>query len=293
MKLLARCIELQFQRNLQQQIFANELRIKAHRMKECFPGGSLPLPTAEVNAAWNNFPNETLDVLPMSMKAGLVFLRAPPPTPTGLSFDMDDAASSDNSFLDDSLDDSWLLVDVTDSPTPDVVAFQAAQDSAASEGDSMSRCSYLDQSLDGQINEEDSLQSTDSSSPSDHESHSSGSRASSTPVGFHNMVDQWLLDYRSRGLEPFIESLIAFGVVSPGTAPLASRIARAVIRKVAKMSYMEGKNLEIAIRRTTLAAFKGYWNSVCQYCRLLSLGLGQRNGIYRTIPALRRCHLLG
>ncbi|KAG8216095.1 hypothetical protein J3R82DRAFT_8096 [Butyriboletus roseoflavus] len=249
-----RCIEWQFQRNIQQQLFASELRIKVQRMKECFPVVSLPLPTAEVAAAWNDLPNETTDVLPMSMKTGLVFLQAPPPTPTELSFETDDPS------LNGSRDDGWLA-DVTDSPTPDVMAFRALQGSLASEDDSMSRCSHPDRSLNGQINE-DSFQCTSSSSPSSgHGSLSSGSRASPTPMGFHDMVNQWLLDYRAKGLERFVESLIEFGVASPGTVPLASSIARAVVQKVAKVSYMEGKELEITIRHTSLAAFKSNWNS--------------------------------
>ncbi|KAH0831226.1 hypothetical protein J3R83DRAFT_13807 [Lanmaoa asiatica] len=261
MKLLVRRVEWQFQRNLQRQVFANELRIKLRRMKECFPGDTLPSPTAEVIAAWNDLPNDTIDILPMSVRPGRVFLRAPPPTPTELTFDMDDATSDDSS-LNGSTDDSWPVVDDTDPPAPYVVAFPALEDSTTNEGDSMSRCNYPDQSLDLQTNEEDSPQYIHSNSPSSgHESLSSSSRSSRTPVGFDNMVDQWLLDYRARGADPFIESLIAFGVVSLGTAPLASRIARAVVRKVEKISCTEGKNLENAIRFSSLAAFKKCWDS--------------------------------
>lgn len=289
MILLVHRIERQFQRNLQQHVFANELRVKVQRMKECFPGNSLPLPTAEVIAAWNDLPNDTVDILPMSMKTGLVFLRAPPPTPTGLAFDTDDA-TSDGSSLDDSPIDNWLLVDDIDSPTPDAVAPQARERSTTGDSDSMSRCSY---SLDQRSNEEDSFHSIDSGSPSsDQENLSSSSEVSPTPVGFYNMVNQWLLDYRARGMGPFAESLVAFGVVSTGTVPLTSRIARAVIRKVARISYTEGKSLENTIRSTALAAFKKEWKSVSQYCGLLSLRLGQRSRIYRTIPGWT-CHPLG
>ena len=259
-------------------------------MRECFLGNILPLPTTtEVIAAWKDLPNITTDNLPMCMKTGLVFLRAPPPTPTGLAFDTDGATLSDSSF-NGSHDrgDGWLLVDDTTLPTPDVVALE---DSATSEDDSMSRCSYPDQSLDRQINEEDPFQSTDSNSlSSDPESLSSSggtSPGSPTPVGFHNMVNQWLLDYRARGTDPFIESLIAFGVVSVGTALLAARVARAIIRKVAKISRMEGRSLEKTIRFSAMAAFKKCWESVSRYCRLLSSRLGQQCGEYRMIPGWR------
>lgn len=286
MKLFARRIDRQFQKNHQQHVFADELMVKIQQMRACFLLNSLPLPTTEVIAAWNDLPNVTTDNLPMSMKTGLVFLRAPPPTPTGLAFDTDSAASSElSSNGSHDHGDDWLLVDDTTFPTPDVVALE---DSTTSEDDSMSRCSYPDQSLYRQNNEEDSFQSTDSSSlSSDHESLSSSGEASPTPVGFHNMVNQWLLDYRARGTDAFIESLIAFGVVSVGTALLASRVARAVIRKVAKISHTEGKSLEKTIRFSALAAFKKCWELVSRYYRLLSSRLGQQRGEYRTIP---RCH---
>jgi hypothetical protein len=277
MKLLERRIDRQFRKNHQQHVFADELMVKIQRMRECFLKNSLPLPTTEVIVAWNELPNVTTDSLPMSMKNGLVFLRAPPPTPTGLVFDADGAASSDLSSNGNQVhDDGWLLVDDTTLPTPDVVVLE---DSTTSEDDSTSRCSYPDQSLDRQNNEEDSFQSTDSNSlSSDHESLSSSGEASPTPVGFHNMVNQWLLDYRARGTDDFIESLIAFGVVSVGTALLASRVARAIIRKVAGISHVEGKSLEKTIRFSALAAFEKCWGLVSRYCRLLSSRLGQQRG---------------
>ena len=288
MQLLARRIERQFQRNYRRHVFADELRVKIQQMRECFTRDTLPCPTAKVIAAWNDLPNDMIDALPISMKTGLVFLRAPPPTPTGLAFDTDDATSSDSSF-NDSHDNGWVFVDT---PTPDVVASWTLRGSIASD-DSMSRCSHPDAYSDKQNIEENPFQSTDSNSPSsssDQESSSSGSRTSSTPVGFYNMVDQWFLDYRTRGTAPFIESLIAFGVVSLGTAPLASRIARAIIRRVAKISYTEGKNLENTVRFAALVSFKKYWESVSQCHRLRAFGLGQQSGIYRTIPGWT-CHL--
>lgn len=251
-------------------MLADELMVKIQRMGECFLGNSLPFPTVEVTAAWNDLPNVIVDSLPESMKTGLIFLRAPPPTPAGHAFDTDGATSSDpssNGSHDD--DDGWLFVEATISTTPDAVVLRALEDFAASEDDSMSRCSYPDQPLD-QNNEEDSPRSTDSNSlSSDHESLSSSGEPLPTAVGFHNTVNQWLLDYRARGMDAFIESLIAFGVVSVGTARLASRVARAIVRKVAKVSYMEGKNLEKTIRLSALAAFKKYWEVVSQCCRLL------------------------
>lgn len=267
MQLLARRIERHFQRNHRRHVFIEELVVKMQQMRECFTGNTLPLPTAKVIAAWNDLPNEKIDTLPMSMKTGLIFPRPPPPTPTGLEIDQDDAASSESSF-NDKHDDGWVLVNNTD-PTPDVVASRTLGGSTTSE-DSMSLCSYPDQCPDTQNIEEDPFQSTDSSSTSssDQESLSCGSRTTLTPVGFYNMVDQWFLDYCARGMEPFIESLIAFGVISLGTARLASRIARAIVRRVAKRSYSEGKSLEDAIRFSALVSFQRGWESVSQ-CHIL------------------------
>lgn len=288
-KLFARRIDRQFQKNHEQHVLADELVVRIQRMRECFLGNSLPFPTAEVNAAWNLLPNVMVDSLPNSMKTGLVFLRAPPPTPTGHTFDTDGATSSDpssNGGHDD--DDGWLFVEATISTTPDVVELRALEESAASEDDSMSRCSYPDQPLD-QHNEEDLPRSTDSNSfSSDHESLSSSDEPSPTAVGFHNMVNQWLLDYRARGTDAFIESLIAFGAVSVGTARLASRVARAIVRKVAEVSHTEGKNLEKTIRLSALAAFKKYWEVVSQCCSVTVDTCLQRRA-YRTIWG---CHPL-
>ncbi|KAF8558681.1 hypothetical protein OG21DRAFT_1455303 [Imleria badia] len=194
MRLLERLIDRQFQTDHPHHIFVDELVVKIERLREYFLGNTLPLPTAKVIAAWNDLPNVTTNDLLVSMKTELVFLRAPPPTPTGLAFDTDAPTSSDLNSLS-----------------------------------------------------------------SDQESLSSSGGASPTPVGFHNMVNQWLLDYRARGMDAFIESWIAFGVVSVGTALLASRIARALVRKVAKVSDTEAKNLENTVRFSTLAAFKRCW----------------------------------
>lgn len=273
-------LERQFQENHRCYVFADELVANVDRLRGCFLGNDLPMPTATVIAAWNDVPNVTMSDLLVSMKTELVFIRAPPPTPTGPASDMDPPTPTSSDMSSNGghdHDDDWLLVDDTTSAAPDVVVFQALEGSSATnEDDPMSRCSYPNQPLDRQINEEDPFQTIENNTlSSDQESLSSSGGASPKPVGFHNTVNQWLLDYRTRGMDAFIESLIAFGVVSVGTALLASRIARALVRMVAKVSDTEAKNLENTVRFSALAAFKNYWELVSSCSRLLSSRLTQ------------------
>ncbi|KAG6380229.1 hypothetical protein JVT61DRAFT_8321 [Boletus reticuloceps] len=259
MQLLASHVYQQFQKNRQQPMFPDEIVVKIQRLGECFLGSALPFPAVKVIVAWNDLPNVMVDDQP-NVKTELGFLRTPPPTPTGPALDKDGPTPSDPSSNGGCDVDGWLLVEDTTLSTSDVVVPGAPEGSATSEDDSLSRCSYPDQLLDRQINEEDPFPSTDSTTlSSDRDSLSSSRAGSPKPVGFDNTVNQWSLDYRIRGTDAFIESLVAFGVVSVGTALLASRIARAVVRKVAKISYTEGKSLENDVRFSVLEAFKKCW----------------------------------
>ena len=254
-------MEKHFQRNYQRHAFAEELVDKIQRLREYFTGGSLPLPTAEVISAWKDVQNVTGDILPM--KTGSVALLAPPPTPTRLAFDTNDVTSSRSSFSNN----SWVFAEEISTPSPNMVACPPLGSSATSEGSA----SLCDQCSEKQTIEENLFQSTDSNSPSSssgYDSLSSGDQTPSTPVGFGHMVNQWFLDYQARGLDAFVEALIAFGVISLGTAPLASRIARAVIKRVSRMSFMEAKSLENALRFSALTSFKNCWESVGRYHRI-------------------------
>ncbi|KAF8452582.1 hypothetical protein L210DRAFT_2044594 [Boletus edulis BED1] len=267
MQLLASHIYQQFQKIRQQPVCSDEIVVKIQRLRECFLGSALPFSTAKVIVAWNDLPNVMVEDQP-KVKTELGFLRAPPPTPTGPALDKDGPTPSDPSSNGSCDVDGWLLVEDTTLSISDVVVPGAPEGSATSEDDdSLSRCSYPDQLLDRQINEEDPFPSTDSNTLfSDQDSLSSSGAGSPTPVGFDNTVNQWWLDYRIRGTEAFIESLVAFGVVSVGTALLASRIARAVVGRVAKISYTEGRSLENDVRFSVLEAFKKCWTVVSRCC---------------------------
>lgn len=270
MQLLAQHIYQHFQKKHHEYVFADELMVKIQRIRECFLGKTLPLPTVEVIAAWKDVPNVTVQNTALSVKTELALLRAPPPTPTGFALDEDGPTSGDPSSDGSPDEEGWLLVDTT-STTPDVVVPHAIEGSVTSDDDAMSRRSDPDQPSDLQSNEEDPSQSTESSSlSSDQESLSSSSAGSPTPVGFDNMVHQWLVDYRGRGRDACVESLIAFGAISVGAALLAARIARAIVREVSKTSCTEGQDLHNAVRFLALAAFKQYWGVVSSYSKTVA-----------------------
>ena len=287
MQLLAPHIALRLQNNHRHYVFAEELVVQIQRFRECFLGSGLPSPTSKVIAAWNDLPNVMLSDLAASVETEPVLHPASPPTPTGFP-DTSELTSSDPSSNESHDDEDWLFVSDTAS---DVGVLQILEGSATSEDDSMTQCSCSDKSLDScrQVTEEDPTQSPDDSSlSSDQESSSSSGEDSPVPVGFDNTVNQWLVDYYTRGTDAFIESLIAFGAISVGTAVQASRIARALIKRVAKVSHLEGKNLESSIRFSTLIAFKKYWDSVSLYCKSSPWRVGQQCGICRTIPQRTR-----
>ncbi|KAF9224886.1 hypothetical protein BS17DRAFT_766226 [Gyrodon lividus] len=258
-----------FRRNYLQHLLANDLQLRAKRMMSCFAGTILPMPTDEVSAAWSQLPNGTMDIMPMSLKTGMIFLRAPPPTPTDLGFAIDDGSTlSASTSRSRSHDDGSLLVYDIDSPTPDVVAFKALEESATDEVhhvDSHHECpTQHNETRAKETNVdtgESSLPSTDGASVvSDAMSIIPSPRESPTPsTKFHEMVDSGIADYRARGMGPFVESLVISGVETIQSASLVSNSAHAIIKKITRMSYMEGKRLEKAIRVAAMEMFRQHW----------------------------------
>ncbi|KAF9238051.1 hypothetical protein BU15DRAFT_48080 [Melanogaster broomeanus] len=187
-----------FRRNCLQQLLADDLQVRARRMMECFTGPSLPLPSDEINAAWHLLPNGTIDILPLSLKTGMIILRAPPPTPTDPGFEMDDSSTLSES-TSRSHDGSLLVIPSSRQESP-------------------------------------------------------------TPLRkFQEMVDSGTAEYRARGMDPFVESLVISGVDTIQSASLVSSSAHAIIKKVTRSSYMEGKRLEKAIRVSAMEMFRQHW----------------------------------
>ncbi|KIJ16420.1 hypothetical protein PAXINDRAFT_155113 [Paxillus involutus ATCC 200175] len=257
-----------FRRNYLQGLLANDLQPRVRRMMSCFTGGILPMPTDEINAAWSQLPNGTIDIMPMSLKTGMIFLRAPPPTPTDAGFAIDGSSTASQSTSHSrSHDDGSLLVYDMDSPTPDVVAFKALEEFATDTlhlVDGYPECPAQQDEETQETNGdagENSLPSNDSSSVvSDPESILSSPSESSTPATkFHEMVNSGIADYRGRGLDPFVESIVISGVETIQSASLVSSSAHAIIKKITKTSYMEGKRLEKALRVAAMEMFRQHW----------------------------------
>ncbi|KIJ64687.1 hypothetical protein HYDPIDRAFT_89578, partial [Hydnomerulius pinastri MD-312] len=121
-----------FRRNYQQHLLANDLQVRAKRLMSCFPEVGLPLPTNEISVAWSQLPNNTTDIMPMSLKTGMVFLRAPPPTPTDPGFTTDDGSSfSDSSTHGRSHDDGSVPSSRRESPTPPMKFYEVVESGLA------------------------------------------------------------------------------------------------------------------------------------------------------------------
>ncbi|KAH7883028.1 hypothetical protein F5I97DRAFT_1816109 [Phlebopus sp. FC_14] len=109
-----------FRRNYQQHLLANDLQTRAKRMMSCFAGDALPMPNDEINAAWSQLPNDSIDMMPMCLKTGQIFLRAPPPTPTDSSTATDDSSLSSESCSRTRSDTDSPGSSQQESPTPTI-----------------------------------------------------------------------------------------------------------------------------------------------------------------------------
>ncbi|KIK96880.1 hypothetical protein PAXRUDRAFT_10515 [Paxillus rubicundulus Ve08.2h10] len=225
------------------------------------------MPTDEISAAWSQLPNGTIDIMPMSLKTGMIFLRAPPPTPTDSGFAIDGSSTTNQSTSHSrSYDDGSPLVYDMDSPGPDVVAFKALEESTDTihPVKGFPGCPTQQDEEAQETNKdagENSLLSQDSASVvSDPESILSSPSESPIPATkFHEMVDRGIADYRGRGLDPFVESIVISGVETIQSASLVSNSAHAIIKKITKASYMEGKRLEKALRVAAMEMFRQHW----------------------------------
>ncbi|KAI6015119.1 hypothetical protein F5J12DRAFT_781172 [Pisolithus orientalis] len=258
----------------QDYLLANDLQVRAKKMMACFTESFLPVPTDDLNSAWDELPNDTVDVMPTSSKADKMSLRAPPPTPSDANSSVDGGSSHCGpSSSDRSDEEKSPFVYETDSPTPDVVAFKViALEPSDSHylllDDSGNVChrstnEKLCDELNNSVPAEPRQGSEISTSVSDLDGISTGHRSSPRSFpDFQATVDRGVADICQRGIRPFVHSLLLSGVETIQSAPLVSRLANAAIQRISNISYMEAKELTKAIRVGALEMFQNHWKPV-------------------------------
>ncbi|KAG6337012.1 hypothetical protein ID866_2072 [Astraeus odoratus] len=257
-----------FCKNYKQHLLANDLQVRAKKMMACFPKSILPLPCEDLSAAWNELPNNTIDIMPMSFKSDMIFLRAPPPTPVNATFPIE-VPRPKNSLVDSRSDDRGsLLIYTTDPMAPDVVAFEGLDlnipgclDLPTESADPSLQHGDGEKPWNAGIPADRSQNSDNSiSSMSDSDSTTSSPRSSPPfQIQFHEVVENSIAEIRARGIEPFVDSLLISGIESIQAAAPASMVAHAVIREILKESYTESRDLTKAIRVGAMAMFRQHW----------------------------------
>ncbi|KAH7928870.1 hypothetical protein BV22DRAFT_1126227 [Leucogyrophana mollusca] len=208
--------------------------------------------------------------MPMSLKTGIVFLRAPPPTPATATFPRDGSSVfSESSSRTRSDDSGSILIYETESPTPDVVAFQVTEMAASDVSDSIIHgSSWVSGSFEFGTTEsapqttEDGdeylVQSNDGTSDAE----STSSSQQGTPVftlDFHQMVVDGVRVFRTQGSGPLIEFLLHSGVEDYQSAVPVALVTQAIIKDIIKSSQTEGKSLERALRAAAMEMFRQHW----------------------------------
>ncbi|KAI6041456.1 hypothetical protein EDC04DRAFT_1253808 [Pisolithus marmoratus] len=258
--------ECHLRKRFQHHLLANDLQVRAKKMMACFTGSFLPLPTDVLTSAWNELPNNTIDVVSMPFKPHKMSPRAPPPTPIESSFSVDEGSTtcdSSSSALSDN-EESQLIYE-TGSPIPDIVAFKAPtpgpsdlhhsplvnSDDVCHSGTNDKLCGRPTTSVRAEPLQTSEIPLT----VSDPDSRSSPR----THSGFREITESSVAEIRQRGVQPFVDSLLISGVETIQSAPLVSKIARTVIQQISNVSYTEAKELTKAIRNRALEMFQRHW----------------------------------
>ncbi|KAL4076793.1 hypothetical protein V8B97DRAFT_1866989 [Scleroderma yunnanense] len=230
----------------------------------CFPESFLPLPSDHLNAAWGELPNNTMDVMPMSLKADMLFLRAPPPTPVDGTFPVDQQPSYCNSLARNRSDNegSLLLYETESPPTPDVSVFDVAFDEEDANDDDSSRCG----SGGDMDTTTDHPQNSDMASSTTNSDGASSSRRGSPilrvpPVKFQELVDSSIAEIHAGGIEPFVESLLISAIETIQSATIVSMFVQSIIKQLFQKSYLEARDLSRAIRIATMEMFRQHWKA--------------------------------
>ncbi|KAH7910394.1 hypothetical protein BJ138DRAFT_1126911 [Hygrophoropsis aurantiaca] len=261
-------VQEQFVRNQRQQTLASKLEADAHQLFSFFqanalPGNALPEPKEHIRDLWNILPNNTVDIMPMSLKTGFVFVRAPPPSPVTATYPQDESSVFSESTLHTRSDDSGsLLIYETEShsPTPDIVAFQVTEKALSGLPDDgtfdfgIIECPTQKTADDGA----DSVpQSSESSS--DGESNSSLQDAPVFTPSFQRMVADGVEMFRTQGATALIKSLLQSGVEDYRSASPVAWIAQGIIKEMIRCDQTTGKNLERALRAAAMQMFRQHW----------------------------------
>jgi len=270
-------MEKYFYKNYQQHLLADDLQIRAKKMVAFFSDSFLPLPNDHLNATWGELPNDTMDVMPMSFKADMIFLRAPPSTPVDGTFPVNEGSKYCNTLTGNRSDNegSLLLYETESCPTPGLATFEMVDLDLPDAPHPPKRDMEDDNPLqrdpgEGPLDNLDSrivadhLQNSDRAlSTSDSAGASSSRRGSPIPpVKLQELVDGSISEMHARGIEPFVESLLISGVETVQSATAVSFIVHGIIKQLFQHSYTEARDLSRAIRIGTLEMFRQHWKAV-------------------------------
>ena len=261
---LSGATEDHFYKNYQQHLLADDLQIRAKKMMACFSETLLPLPNDHLKSAWGELPNHTMDVMPMSFKTDMIFLRAPPSTPVDGTFPVDRGPKSRNTLACNRSDNegSLLLYETESCPTPSLTTFEILNSDHPDVPNPPGR-DPGEGPLDGGTTE--SLQSSDkASSTSDSDAAPSSQGGSPIPpTKYQELVDGSISEIHTRGIEPFVESLLITAVETIQAATLVPSFVRGIIKQLSRLSYTEAREFSRAVRIGALGMFRRHWNTVC------------------------------
>ncbi|OAX42234.1 hypothetical protein K503DRAFT_388780 [Rhizopogon vinicolor AM-OR11-026] len=291
----------QFEKKSERHVLACDLEIRARRMTRCFANitATLPLPNSNMRSAWDLLPNDsydTTDKMPMPLKAGADFLRAPPST----LMDVAPAVVNGPSPRTRSHDIDWELIYETSSPTPDTTTFEVTSDACMAHNISSNPASEAcPLTMDRQASVE-SNKSAASALPQSNTNHScppdvesSLVSQSESPVfarAFEDIVNDKIEEMRLHGLDFVVQSLLATGAQSAGSAPIVSMVVHATISKLTKDSATQAKSFEQAFRIRALEVFRRHWKLDGDWRRICSTS-DQHSAL--TLTGVNKAGLMG
>ncbi|OJA15164.1 hypothetical protein AZE42_08926 [Rhizopogon vesiculosus] len=268
----------QFEKKSERHLLACDLEIRARRMMKCFANitATLPLPDSNMRSAWDLLPNDTTDKMPMPLKVGADFLRAPPSIP----MDAAPAVVNGASPRTRSHGIDWELIYETSSPTRDTTTFEVTSDTCMTGNISANTGSEAcPPTVGGRVSVETN-KSAASALPQSNENHSCPSDVESSLVSqsespvfaraFEDIINDKIEEMRLHGLDFVVQSLLATGAQSVGSASVVSMVVRATISKLTKDSTTQAKSFEKALRIRALEVFRRHWKLDGDWRRICS-----------------------
>lgn len=300
---LISAMENYFYKNYRQHLLADDLQIRAKKMMTCFSDSFLPLPNENLNATWGELPNNTMDVMPMSFKADMIFLRAPPPTPMDGAFPVNEGSNNTLACNRSDNEGSLLLYETESCPTPGLATFAIVDLDLPDVPHPPKRDMDDNDPLrcdpgEGQLDNPDSGIVLDHPQNSDRALSTSDADGVSLrrrdlpipPVKFQELVDSSISEIHARGIEPFVESLLISGVETVQAATAVSFIAHGIIKQLFQQSYTEARDLSGAIRIGTMEMFRQHWKADGDWIEVSSTS---RKHSFLTLRGVNKAGLMG